>query len=97
MADQINLLMNILFYSLFVRWSTPEEWRAFTRHRLCNAKAEIQTSGILRDKINSHLMNGYQDLRSQADAVESALSRRINETNDSLYRLKKHLQMVIIS
>lgn len=90
--------MLIILYIIhsFYRWSTPEEWRAFTRHRLCNAKAEIRTSGILRDKINSHLINGYQDLRSQADAVESALSRRVNETNDSLYRLKKHLQLVCV-
>ncbi|XP_042908369.1 tektin-4 [Parasteatoda tepidariorum] len=77
------------------KWSSPQDWIEFTRHRLFYARDEIRTSGILRDKINSHLMNGYRDLRHQADMVESALARRVNETADSLYRLKKHLEMIM--
>ncbi|GIY63365.1 tektin-4 [Caerostris darwini] len=77
------------------KWSSPQEWIEFTRHRLFYAKDEIRTSAILRDKINSHLQNGYKDLRNQADMVESVLAQRINETNDSLYRLKQHLQLII--
>ncbi|CAL1272161.1 unnamed protein product [Larinioides sclopetarius] len=77
------------------KWSSPQEWIEFTRHRLFNARDEIRTSAILRDKINTHLQNGYKDLRNQADAIESVLAQRVNETNDSLYRLKQHLQMVI--
>ncbi|XP_035205478.1 tektin-4-like [Stegodyphus dumicola] len=77
------------------KWSTPQEWIEFTRHRLFNARNEIRMTSILRDKINTHLQNGYQDLRCQADLVESVLAQRINEISDSLYRLKKHLQLVI--
>ncbi|GBM59953.1 Tektin-4 [Araneus ventricosus] len=77
------------------KWSSPQEWIEFTRHRLFNARDEIRTSAILRDKINTHLQNGYKDLRNQADSIESVLAQRVNETNDSLYRLKQHQQMVI--
>ncbi|GIY37086.1 tektin [Caerostris extrusa] len=79
------------------KWSSPQEWIEFTRHRLFYAKDEIRTSAILRDKINSHLQNGYKDLRNQADLVESVLAQRINEKNDSLYRLKQHLLLVSIA
>lgn len=79
------------------RWSSPQEWIEFTRHRLFYARDEIRSSAILRDKINSHLQNGYRDLRHQADVIETLLGQRIDETNDSLYRLKKHLQLVSLT
>lgn len=77
------------------KWSSPQEWLEFTRHRLSYAREEIRMSVTLRDKINAHLLSGYRDLRHQADLVEIALSQRINELNDSLYRLKRHLELTI--
>lgn len=76
------------------KWSSPQEWMEFTRHNISLARREIGTSFIFRDKIDTHLSNGYQDLRHQADTVETVLQQRLRETLDSLYRLKQHLELV---
>lgn len=74
--------------------STPDFWEHFTRETLQTGEATRQRSVVLRGTLDAILTNAARDLRSQADRVDMALSRRIGCTEEIRIRLENELKKV---
>mgnify|MGYP005983806937 CR=1 FL=1 len=74
--------------------STPEYWTHFTEETLTEAKATRQRSETLRATLDAILINAARDLRSQADKVELALSRRVACVEEMTQKLEYELKKV---
>lgn len=77
------------------KWSTPEQWVAFTKENITMARNDMADSTSLSVTIDNLLKEAAQELRHQADVVELAYARRIHELDDTFFRLKQHLDLVI--
>jgi tektin-4 len=75
--------------------STPEYWTHFTEETLREAKATRQRSETLRATLDAILNNAARDLRSQADRVELALSRRVACVEEITQKLEHELRKVV--
>ncbi|GJQ70597.1 hypothetical protein Trydic_g22991 [Trypoxylus dichotomus] len=102
--DVINVALNnrsnvMLFKPGAVRFpdnqSSPEHWENFTRETLQESEATRQRSVALRGTMDAILTNASRDLRTQADRVEAALSKRIACTDEVRIRLENELKKVL--
>ncbi|KAI4465455.1 tektin [Holotrichia oblita] len=75
--------------------SSPEHWENFTRETLQESEATRQRSVALRGTLDAILTNASRDLRTQADRVEAAISKRIACTDEIRIRLENELKKVL--
>ncbi|XP_030745690.1 tektin-4 [Sitophilus oryzae] len=75
--------------------STPEFWEHFTKETLLEGEATRQRSAALRGTLDAILINAARDLRSQADRVELALSKRIACTEEVTRKLEMELKQIL--
>ncbi|KAG3259246.1 tektin-4 isoform X1 [Ictidomys tridecemlineatus] len=75
--------------------STPETWARFTQDNLLRAERELLASANLRTLIDAILRDTSEDLRLQCDAVNLAFSRRCEELEDALHKLRCHLHKIL--
>lgn len=102
--DAINLGLNnqsrtIMFHAGAVRQppeqSSEKYWEHFSLETLEECEKCRQRSMALRSTLNTLLVNGARDLRSQADIVEKSLTARINCTQEAVTRFENDLKRVL--
>ena len=71
-----------------------EHWETFTRDTLQESEATRQKSAAFRGTLDAVLINASRDLRTQADKVEAALSRKVACTEEIRMRLESELKQV---
>jgi tektin-4 len=74
--------------------STPESWAQFTHDNITRAEHERMASIQLRTLIDNILNDTSRDMREQADAVDVAFKRRVDEMQDALNKMEENLQKV---
>lgn len=74
--------------------STPESWAQHSHDNIVRAEHERMASIQLRTLIDNILNDTSRDMREQADAVDIAYKRRIDEVQDALNKLEENLQKV---
>lgn len=72
--------------------STPESWAQFTHDNITRAEHERMASIQLRTLIDNILQDTSRDMREQADAVDVAFQRRIDEVQDAKFKLEENLK-----
>lgn len=72
--------------------STPESWAQFTHDNITRAEHERMASIQLRTLIDNILQDTSRDMREQADAVDVAFQRRIEEVQDAKFKLEENLK-----
>ncbi|KAI3381180.1 hypothetical protein SNEBB_008607, partial [Seison nebaliae] len=99
-ANRKNTDKNNMYYMGAAKFidnqSTPESWAENCHHHLVSAQSERMTSEKLRQLIDNMLSDTTKDLRQQADTVDKSVSRRIQEIEDALNKLRKNEQETII-
>ncbi|CAG9761871.1 unnamed protein product [Ceutorhynchus assimilis] len=75
--------------------STPEYWEHFTKETLLAGEATRQRSVTLRGTLDAILINAARDLRTQADRVELALSKKIACTEEVVRRFENELKQIL--
>lgn len=102
--DAINLGLNnysrtIMFHVGAIRQpleqSSEKYWEHFSLETLEECEKCRQRSMALRSTLNTILVNGARDLRSQADIVEKSLTARINCTQEAVTRFENDLKRVL--
>ena len=79
----------------FYSQSTPESWAQFTHDNITRAEHERMASIQLRTLIDNLLNDTTRDMREQADAVDIAFRRRVDEMQDAKNKLEDNLRKVI--
>lgn len=74
--------------------STPESWAQFTHDNITRAEHERMASIQLRTLIDNILQDTSRDMREQADAVDVAFQRRVEEVQDAKNKLEENLRKV---
>lgn len=74
--------------------STPESWAQFTHDNITRAEHERMASIQLRTLIDNILNDTSRDMREQADSVDVAFSRRVDEVQDAKNKLEENLKKV---
>lgn len=74
------------------RQTSPETWAQLTHELVARAEHERMASIQLRALIDSILQDTSRDMRAQADAVESALNKRLAELEDARAKLHDNLK-----
>jgi len=74
--------------------STPESWAQFTHDNITRAEHERMASIQLRTLIDNVLQDTSRDMREQADAVDVAFQKRVEEVQDSKNKLEENLKKV---
>lgn len=93
----ITPFFHLQYHSFIHSQSSPEHWENFTRETLQESEATRQRSVALRGTLDAILINASRDLRTQADKVEAALSKRIACTDEIRIRLENELKKVIFN
>ncbi|XP_040297031.1 tektin-4 [Bufo bufo] len=75
--------------------STPESWAQYSHENIYRAERERMASINLRSLVDSILQDTAEDLRSQCDAVNSALAKRCEEVEDVKRKLEDHLKKTL--
>ncbi|KAH8279756.1 hypothetical protein KR054_004259 [Drosophila jambulina] len=96
-----NLSRTIMFRPGAVR-QPPEQasekyWEHFSMETLEDCEKCRLKSVALRNTLNSIMMNGARDMRTQADVVEKALTARINCTQEAVQRFENDLKGILQS
>lgn len=76
------------------RQSTAESWAQCTHDNITRAEHERMASLQLRTLIDNVLEDTSRDLREQADAVNNAFQRRIDEMEDTKAKIMDGLKKV---
>lgn len=84
----------IYFVHCLFSQSTPESWAQFTHDNITRAEHERMASIQLRTLIDNVLQDTSRDMREQADAVEVAFKKRIDEMQDAKNKLEENLKKV---
>lgn len=89
-------MSNIYVNNLTVHFSqsTPESWAQHTHDNIVRAEHERMASIQLRTLIDNVLNDTSRDIREQADAVDIAFQRRVDEMQDALNKLEENLRKV---
>lgn len=74
--------------------STPESWAQHTHDNITRAEHERMASIQLRTLIDNVLNDTSRDMREQADGVDVAFQRRVDEVQDSKHKLQENLKKV---
>lgn len=102
--DTINLGLNnhsrtVMFHVGAIRQppeqSSEKYWEHFSQETLEECEKCRQRSAALRSTLNTILLNGARDIRSQADIVEKSLTSRINCTQEAVQRFENDLHRVL--
>ncbi|KAH8251281.1 hypothetical protein KR032_005122 [Drosophila birchii] len=94
-----NLSRTIMFRPGAVR-QPPEQasekyWEHFSMETLDDCEKCRLKSVALRNTLQSIMMNGARDMRTQADVVEKALTARINCTQEAVQRFENDLKEIL--
>ena len=76
--------------------STPESWAQFTHDNITRAEHERMSSIQLRTLIDNILNDTSRDMREQADAVDVAFQKRVEEVQDAKNKLEDNLRKVMV-
>nr|WLD15745.1 tektin 4 [Platynereis dumerilii] len=74
--------------------STPESWAQFTHDNITRAEHERMASIQLRTLVDNVLQDTSRDMREQADAVDMAFQKRVEEMQDAKNKLEENLRKV---
>jgi len=74
--------------------STPESWAQFTHDNITRAEHERMASIQLRTLVDNVLQDTSRDMREQADAVDVAFQKRVEEMQDAKNKLEENLRKV---
>ena len=74
--------------------STPESWAQFTHDNITRAEHERMASIQLRTLIDNILNDTSRDMREQADSVDVAFQRRVDEMQDAKNKMEENLKKV---
>jgi tektin-4 len=80
----------------FPRQSTPESWAQNSHDNIVAAENERMASIQMRELINNILHDTTKDMREQADRVENAYARRIEEMAGAKAKMENQLENVIL-
>ncbi|KAB0795166.1 hypothetical protein PPYR_12005 [Photinus pyralis] len=86
--NSMNLSMYHGFTPLDPSNITAEEWEVFTRQNIARAAKEINSACCLRSYVNTLIGQVMEDLRNQADIVNEAFRRRIDEIKEAKTKLE---------
>lgn len=75
--------------------STPESWAQNSHDNIVAAENERMASMSMRELINNILQDTSKDMREQADRVENAFGRRIEEMAGAKAKMENQLENVI--
>ncbi|XP_066253997.1 tektin-4 [Euwallacea similis] len=75
--------------------STPEYWEHFAKETLLAGETTRQRSVALRDTLDAILINAARDLRTQADKVEMALSKKICCVQEAVRKMENELKQLL--
>ncbi|XP_034100308.1 tektin-4 [Drosophila albomicans] len=75
--------------------SSEKYWEHFSLETLEESEKCRQRSAALRSSLNTILLNGARDIRTQADIVEKSLTARINCTQEAVQRFENDLHRVL--
>ena len=84
----------MLFFILFSSQSTPESWAQNSHDNIVAAENERMASMSMRELINNILQDTSKDMREQADRVENAFARRIEEMAGAKAKMENQLENV---
>ena len=79
---------------MFYSQSTPESWAQFTHDNIVRAEHERMASIQLRTLVDNMLQDTSRDMREQADAVDVAFNRRVEEVQDAKAKMEENLKKV---
>jgi tektin-4 len=79
---------------LFDRQSTPESWAQNSHDNIVAAENERMASIQIRELINNILQDTSRDMREQADRVENAFAKRIEEVAGAKAKMENQLSNV---
>lgn len=74
--------------------STPESWAQFTHDNITRAEHERMASIQLRTLIDNILNDTSRDMREQADSVDVAFQKRVDEVQDAKNKMMENLKRV---
>lgn len=74
--------------------STPESWAQYTHDNITRAEHERMASIQLRTLVDNILQDTSRDMREQADAVDVAFQKRVEEVQDAKNKLEDNLRKV---
>lgn len=74
--------------------STPESWAQFTHDNITRTEHERMASIQLRTMIDNIIQDTSRDMREQADAVDVAFQKRVDEVQDAKNKLEENLKKV---
>jgi len=77
------------------RQSTPESWAQNSHDNIVAAENERMASIQMRELINNILQDTTRDMREQADRVENAFAKRIEEMAAAKAKMENQLENVI--
>jgi len=80
--------------SSVVRSTTPQQWEDFSRYNHDRAVAEMSNSQHLREAIFATLEQTANDLKSQDNATDYALRKRMHEMQMAIDELNWQKQQV---
>ena len=81
-------------YKILFRQSTPESWAQNSHDNIVAAENERMASIQMRELINNILQDTTRDMREQADRVENAFARRIEEMAAAKAKMENQLENV---
>lgn len=74
--------------------STPESWAQHSHDNITRAEHERMASIQLRTLVDNVLQDTSRDMREQADAVDVAFQKRVDEVQDAKFKLEENLKKV---
>ena len=78
-----------------IRQSTPESWAQNSHDNIVAAENERMASIQMRELIKNILQDTAKDMREQADRVENAFARRIEEMAGAKAKMENQLENVL--
>lgn len=94
MTSDFCFILKIFYKFLFDSQSTPESWAQNSHDNIVAAENERMASISMRELINNILQDTSKDMREQADRVENAFARRIEEMAGAKAKMENQLENV---
>ena len=88
MKSQVQFHLNFIFSSQ----STPESWAQNSHDNIVAAENQRMASIQMRELINQIIQDAAKDMKEEADRVENAFARRIEEMAATKAKLENNLE-----
>jgi tektin-4 len=88
------ILISIFSFASISSQSTPESWAQNSHDNIVAAENERVASIQMRELINNIIQDATRDMREQADRVESAFAKRIEEIAAAKAKMENQLHNV---